>query len=95
VAPAEDSRPEEESLLGQVSNNRPLPAPSSKHTLLRYLVKLEVRNDAMADPDVADLYEQYVATIERFKEVHKENETVKNSGYGGDKASIILLALSL
>jgi len=50
--------------------------------LLRYLVKLEIRNDAMADPDVADLYEQYEATIERFKEVHKENEAIKNSGYG-------------
>jgi len=49
--------------------------------LAKFLVKLDVPPEISADADVADIYEQYEQQIEKFKEVHRECETIKNSGY--------------
>ncbi len=47
----------------------------------RFLVKLDVPPEISADVDVADVYENYENLIEQFKEVHKQSEAIKNSGY--------------
>ena len=49
--------------------------------LAKYLVKLDIPPEISADQDVAEIYEQYEDLIEQFKNVHKECETIKNSGY--------------
>ena len=49
--------------------------------LAKYLVKLDIPPEISADQDVAEIYEQYEDLIEQFKTVHKECETIKNSGY--------------
>ena len=45
------------------------------------MVKLDIPPEISADQDVAEIYEQYEDLIEQFKNVHKENEAIKNSGY--------------
>ncbi|XP_047108512.1 intraflagellar transport protein 81 homolog isoform X1 [Schistocerca piceifrons] len=47
--------------------------------LSKYLVKVEVPPDKLADQDLAALYEQYENLIEDFKAVHKESEVLKKS----------------
>lgn len=49
--------------------------------LAKFLVKLEVPPEILGDADIAAMYEQYENLIEEFKLIHKETETVKNSGY--------------
>ena len=49
--------------------------------LAKFLVKLDVPPEISADNDVADIYEQYEGLIDQFKQVHKECEAIKNSGY--------------
>ena len=44
-------------------------------------MKLDVPPEISADVDVADVYENYEQQIEQFKEVHKQSEAIKNSGY--------------
>ena len=58
-----------------------IPDLKKRAYLAKYLVKVEVPPEVQADNDVADLYEQYDALIEHFKDVHRESEAVKNSGY--------------
>jgi intraflagellar transport protein 81 len=48
---------------------------------VRFLVKLDVPPEISADVDVADVYENYEQLIEQFKEVHKQSEAIRNSGY--------------
>ena len=49
--------------------------------LAKYLVKLDIPPEISADQDVAEIYEQYEDLIDQFKTVHKECDTIKNSGY--------------
>ena len=49
--------------------------------LAKFLVKLDIPPEISADQDVAEIYEQYEDLIDQFKTVHKECETIKNSGY--------------
>ncbi|CAD1475833.1 unnamed protein product, partial [Heterotrigona itama] len=42
--------------------------------LSRFLVKLEVADEYLGDPEVSALYEQYASLIDKFKAVHKERE---------------------
>ena len=49
--------------------------------LAKFLVKLDIPPEISADQDVAEIYEQYEELIEQFKNVHRENEAIKNSGY--------------
>ncbi|XP_054016407.1 intraflagellar transport protein 81 homolog isoform X1 [Hylaeus anthracinus] len=47
--------------------------------LSRFLVKVEVPDEYLSDPEVSSLYEQYNALIDRFKTVHKEREIGKKN----------------
>ena len=58
-----------------------MPDLKKRAYLAKYLVKVDVPPEVVSDPDVADIYEQYEQLIETFKEVHMENESIKNSGF--------------
>ena len=58
-----------------------IPDLKKRAYLAKYLVKLDIPPEISADQDVAEIYEQYEDLIEQFKNVHKENEAIKNSGY--------------
>jgi len=45
--------------------------------LSKFMVKLEVPTEFRADPDVAQLYDQYLAHIKEFQAVHKESMSAK------------------
>ncbi|XP_034185123.2 intraflagellar transport protein 81 homolog isoform X1 [Osmia lignaria lignaria] len=47
--------------------------------LSRFLVKIEVPAEYLSDAEVSSLYEQYTASINRFKTVHKEREIGKKN----------------
>ncbi|XP_012144783.1 intraflagellar transport protein 81 homolog isoform X2 [Megachile rotundata] len=47
--------------------------------LSRFLVKIEVPDEYLNDPEVSSLYDQYTAAINRFKTVHKEREIGKKN----------------
>lgn len=49
--------------------------------LARYLVKIELAPAVEGDADVLELYQQYEQLIEDFKEVHKQYEALKTSGF--------------
>ncbi|XP_067948195.1 intraflagellar transport protein 81 homolog [Watersipora subatra] len=49
--------------------------------LARFLVKVEVPADILNDDAVNDLFNQYTACIEEFKEAHKQSEDARNSGF--------------
>ena len=57
-----------------------IPELKTRAYLAKYLVKVEVGPEVIADPDVSDLYEQYEGLINQFKDAHKELQAVKNSG---------------
>ncbi|XP_013415931.1 intraflagellar transport protein 81 homolog [Lingula anatina] len=48
--------------------------------LARYLVKLSIPPEFM-DEQMSELYQQYEMYIEEFKELHKQMEQLKNSGF--------------
>jgi intraflagellar transport protein 81 len=58
-----------------------IPDLKKRAYLAKYLVKVDVPPEMLADADVADLYEQYEHLMDTFKLVHKESEAIKNSGY--------------
>jgi len=58
-----------------------IPDLKKRAYLAKYLVKLDIPPEISADQDVAEIYEQYEDLIEQFKNVHKECEAIKNSGY--------------
>lgn len=58
-----------------------IPALQKRAYLAKYLVKVEVPADIRQDEQMQDLYPQYEELIENFKELHKQAETLKNSGY--------------
>ena len=60
---------------------RHLPELKTRAYLSKYLTKIEVPPDIMQDDTVADVYQQYVAMLDEFKEVHKAGERVKSSGF--------------
>ena len=49
--------------------------------LAQYLVKIDVPSDFLADGQIAELFQQYEHNIEDFKEIHKQLEMVRNSGF--------------
>ncbi|NXM67517.1 IFT81 protein, partial [Serilophus lunatus] len=49
--------------------------------LARFLVKLEVPAEFLQDDTVADINKQYEELIEAFKNLHKEHEQLKTSGF--------------
>jgi len=58
-----------------------IPELKKRAYLAKYLVKVDLPPEVAADPDVSELYDQYDTLIEDFKNVHKELEAIKNSGY--------------
>ncbi|XP_028405978.1 intraflagellar transport protein 81 homolog isoform X1 [Dendronephthya gigantea] len=49
--------------------------------LARYLVRIDIPPDQIADQDISELNEGYGELMEQFKEFHKELERLKSSGY--------------
>ncbi|XP_043271620.1 intraflagellar transport protein 81 homolog [Venturia canescens] len=48
--------------------------------LARFLVKVEVPQEYLTDPETMALYERYLSLVEEFKMVHKEREAGKKGG---------------
>ncbi|XP_076860230.1 intraflagellar transport protein 81 homolog [Brachyhypopomus gauderio] len=49
--------------------------------LARFLVKLDVPGEFLADDGIAETYHQYEELVEGFKNYHKECEHLRNSGF--------------
>ncbi|XP_046854329.1 intraflagellar transport protein 81 homolog [Xenia sp. Carnegie-2017] len=49
--------------------------------LARYLVRIDVPDEQLADVDISELHETYTELMEQFKEFHKELERLKASGF--------------
>ncbi|XP_033219509.1 intraflagellar transport protein 81 homolog [Belonocnema kinseyi] len=47
--------------------------------LARFLVKVEVPEEYLSDPELSSLYEQYLNMVEEFKALHKEREAGRKS----------------
>lgn len=58
-----------------------MPELKKRAYLARFLVKIEIPGDVMADEQVADAYSQYEEMVNQFKELHKESVTLKTSGF--------------
>ncbi|XP_067669483.1 intraflagellar transport protein 81 homolog isoform X1 [Haliotis asinina] len=49
--------------------------------LAKYLVKVEVPAAIMTEEDIVSIYNQYEEIMEQFKELHKQAESLRNSGH--------------
>ncbi|XP_063876497.1 intraflagellar transport protein 81 homolog [Scylla paramamosain] len=49
--------------------------------LAKYLVKLDVPAEMLGDADVADVHAKYEELIDQFKNVHREYEALRTSGF--------------
>ncbi|XP_050724013.1 intraflagellar transport protein 81 homolog [Eriocheir sinensis] len=49
--------------------------------LAKYLVKLDVPAEILGDADVADIHSKYEELIDQFKNVHREHEALRTSGF--------------
>eukprot|EP00094_Tigriopus_californicus_P013448 TCALIF_13008-PA protein Name:"Similar to Ift81 Intraflagellar transport protein 81 homolog (Mus musculus)" AED:0.03 eAED:0.03 QI:0/1/0.5/1/1/1/2/161/727 len=58
------------------------PELKTRAYLARFLIKVDIPGDYLADADVLEVSNQYDGLIEEFKLAHKEVETLKSSGYG-------------
>lgn len=67
-----------------------MPELKKRAYLAKYLVKIDVPHELLMDQDIADVNDQYEQLIETFKAVHKEGETIKNSGYSTGEAGIVI-----
>ncbi|CAD5114753.1 DgyrCDS3793 [Dimorphilus gyrociliatus] len=52
--------------------------------LAKYLVKINIPPEFMQDDEVTDLFTQYSAYMEEFKEIHKQVEQLRSSGFNTD-----------
>lgn len=46
----------------------------------RYLIPLDLPPEAMAIPEISNIWSQYQLAMEEFKEVHRSNESAKQDG---------------
>ncbi|KAK2557485.1 Intraflagellar transport protein 81-like protein [Acropora cervicornis] len=58
-----------------------LPELKKRAYLARYLVKVEIPPDQLADQELYELHESYVEMMEQFKEQHKTVEQLRTSGF--------------
>lgn len=58
-----------------------IPDLQKRAYLARFLVKVDVPPEIMAEDPIPDLYAQYEESMDQFKELHKEAEGLKNAGY--------------
>ena len=49
--------------------------------LARFLVRVDVPADNLQNEEVAEANTKYTALLDQFKEVHKELDNLKNSGF--------------
>ncbi|GFO11516.1 intraflagellar transport protein 81-like protein [Plakobranchus ocellatus] len=49
--------------------------------LAKFLVKIDVPAEIMGDEEVSSIYIQYEELMEQFKDLHKQSEHLKNSGF--------------
>uniref|UniRef100_X1Z4C8 Intraflagellar transport protein 81 homolog n=1 Tax=Capitella teleta TaxID=283909 RepID=X1Z4C8_CAPTE len=49
--------------------------------LARYLVKIDIPPDFIADEQISELFLQYESLMGEFKEIHKQSEMLKTSGF--------------
>ncbi|GAB1867772.1 Intraflagellar transport protein 81 homolog [Camponotus japonicus] len=47
--------------------------------LSRFLVKIEISPEYLADSEISSLYEQYLSLVDKFKTIHKEREIGKKN----------------
>ncbi|KFM67817.1 Intraflagellar transport protein 81-like protein, partial [Stegodyphus mimosarum] len=60
---------------------RRMPELKKRAYLAQFLMKVELPPDIEGDADIRELYDQYENVIEEFKEVHKQYEALKSSGF--------------
>ncbi|EGD75009.1 CDV-1R protein [Salpingoeca rosetta] len=58
-----------------------LPELKKRAYLANFLMTIEVPDEMMQNDEVAETREQYLALIDTFKEVHKEVENMRSSGF--------------
>ncbi|XP_015917332.1 intraflagellar transport protein 81 homolog isoform X2 [Parasteatoda tepidariorum] len=58
-----------------------MPELKKRAYLAQYLMKVELPPDIEGDADIRDIYDQYENVIEEFKEIHKQYENLKSSGF--------------
>uniref|UniRef100_A0A8W8IXD0 Intraflagellar transport protein 81 homolog n=1 Tax=Magallana gigas TaxID=29159 RepID=A0A8W8IXD0_MAGGI len=58
-----------------------IPDLQKRAHLARFLVKVDVPPEIMAEDPIPDLYAQYEESMDQFKDLHKEAEGLKNAGY--------------
>lgn len=58
-----------------------LPELKKRAYLARYLVKVEIPPDQLADQELYELHESYIEMMEQFKEQHKTVEQLRTSGF--------------
>ncbi|XP_073675085.1 intraflagellar transport protein 81 homolog [Garra rufa] len=58
-----------------------IPELKKRAYLARFLVKLEIPAEFLQDDIIAETYHQYVELVEGFKNIHKECEQLKSSGF--------------
>ncbi|KAK3884798.1 hypothetical protein Pcinc_010945 [Petrolisthes cinctipes] len=49
--------------------------------LAKYLVKIDIPAEILGDADVADIHMKYEELLERFKDIHRECEALRTSGF--------------
>ncbi|KXJ17310.1 intraflagellar transport protein 81 homolog [Exaiptasia diaphana] len=62
-----------------------LPDLRKRAYLARFLVRMEIPGDLLADQELFDLNESYAQLIEEFKECHKEAEQLRSSGFSASE----------
>lgn len=58
-----------------------VPELQKRAYLARFLVKIDVPPEIMAEDQIPDLFAQYEELMEQFKELHKQAEKLRNSGF--------------
>ncbi|GFR67031.1 intraflagellar transport protein 81-like protein [Elysia marginata] len=58
-----------------------VPELQKRAYLAKFLVKIDVPAEIMGDEEVSSIYIQYEELMEQFKELHKQSEHLKNSGF--------------
>ncbi|XP_005106145.1 intraflagellar transport protein 81 homolog [Aplysia californica] len=58
-----------------------VPELQKRAYLAKFLVKIDVPPEIMAEEEMSGIFQQYEELMETFKELHKQSEQLKNSGF--------------
>lgn len=61
-----------------------LEAFKKRSYLARFLVRVEVPEEILQNEEVGIVFDKYNVLLETFKQVHRQCDTLKNSGFSGD-----------